>query len=206
MSKKFLTESSYEKTVARMSRRIAEIASVDPTDVVARLLADEHFKKRVIDAMSESDKLIRDIINDPRLRERIAQDILDSHPTLIQEIIGLLVNSTALHNIIVTQALNTPTFIDAVVNSIIGNETLINEIKQQIIDNENLFQFITNALISDETFLANIATQIVSNADVINHLTQAVLNDSALIQNIANQIIATIASLSMVDSDGKAIA
>ena len=206
MGNEFLNTSGFERAVARMSRRVADIASIDPEKVVAGLLADEHFKKRVIDAVSESDKLIKDIINDPRLRERIAQDILESHPTLIQEIINLLAGNSALHNLIVEKALNTPTFIDAVVNSIVSNETLIDDIKQQIIDNENLFSFIANALISDVVFLANIAKQIVQNPDVINHLTLAILSDNALIQSIANQIIETIASLSMVDPDGKAIA
>ena len=125
MSTNFLNETQFKVMVAAMKRRFDQVASIDPEKVGAGLLADEHFKKRVIDAMSESDKLIRDIINDPRLRERIAQDILDSHPMLIQEIINLLVDSTALHNIIVTQALISPTFIDAVVNSIKGVSTLL---------------------------------------------------------------------------------
>ena len=206
MSNEFLNTSGFERAVARMSRRVAEIASVDPATVVAGLLADEHFKKRVIDAVSESDTLILDIINDPRLRERIAQDILDSHPTLIQEIVNLLADSTALHHLIVEKTLSTLTFIDAVVHALISNETFMDNIKQEIIDNENLFLFITNALIADDVFLANIAKQIVNDADVINHITQAILNDSALIQNIANQMIETIANLSMVDPDGKAVA
>ena len=147
MSKKFLTESSYEKTVARMSRRIAEIASVNPADVVNGLLADENFKNQVLDTVSESDQLVKDIINDPRLRERIAKDILESHPTLIQEITNLLVNSIELHNLIVEKALSTQTFIDAVVNVFVNDKALINDIKQAVLNNSTLVQNIANQII-----------------------------------------------------------
>jgi hypothetical protein len=165
MSQDFLNVSGFERAVARIGRRFDTITSVNPADVVAGLLDDENFKKQVIDSVSENDKLVQKIINDPRLRERIAKDILDNHPTLIQDITNLLVDSTELHHLIVEMALSTPTFIDAVANVIMNNETLINEIKQEILD-----------------------------------------GNSTLIQNLANQIIETIASLSMVDSEGKKIA
>jgi hypothetical protein len=189
-----------------MSRRFAEIATVNPADVVAGLLPDDAFKKRVMDALAESDKLIQEIINDPRLRERIAQDILDIQPTFIQDITNLLITSTELHNLIAEKALSTQTFIDAIVSVMVNDETLIQEIKQEIINNENLFLFMTNALVSDEVFLTNVATLIVNDAGVINHITQNILADSTLIQNVANQILGAIASLSMIAPDGEQVA
>ncbi|MCL2711497.1 MAG: hypothetical protein FWE95_11515, partial [Planctomycetaceae bacterium] len=90
----------------------------------------------------------------PRLRERIAKDILDSHPTFIQDILNLLVESTALHMLIVDAALSTPTFIDAVANLIVGNQTFIDEIK--------------NAILNDSTLIQNLANQIL---DTISSLS-----------------------------------
>ncbi|MDR0327920.1 MAG: hypothetical protein LBI05_06455 [Planctomycetaceae bacterium] len=137
MSNDFLNTTGFERAVERIARRFDTVSAVNPADVVRGLLDDDDFKNKIIDTLAGSDKLVQEIINDPRLRERIARDILDSHPTLIQEIITLLANSTDLHMLIVEMALSTPTFIEAIANVLMNDETLINEIKQTILDGDS---------------------------------------------------------------------
>jgi len=54
MSNEALNKTGFEETIVRLSRRIAQIASVDPQDVVNGLLNDEEFRRKVFEALATS--------------------------------------------------------------------------------------------------------------------------------------------------------
>ena len=148
MSNNFLDTAGYERTVVAMRRRIEEVASVNPADVVAGLLADDAFRKRVIDALAESDKLIKDIINDPRLLERIAQDILDFHPTIVDEIKQEILNNETLFQFITNALIFDNVFLTNIANQIVNNVDVVTQITQNILADNDLVQNIVNQIVA----------------------------------------------------------